>query len=111
MAANNVGIIGYYADREMIDFLGRLQPEVAQALQRRDLFYAIPHLLPDYIVLGEDLIHLRHLAAWRSLVYVSTLPDLSGGLPVSDRSEKLGGKPVLVFRRVHDAKPMFDRRK
>ena len=56
VAANNVGIIGYYADRAMIDFLGRLQPEVAQALQRRDLFYVIPHLMPDYIVLGEDLV-------------------------------------------------------
>ncbi len=105
VAANNVGIIGFYADREMIDFLGRLQPEVAQALQRRDLFYAIPHLLPDYIVLGEDLIIFDiwlHGDPWFTSNY-RTVRRFS-----SDRSEKLGGKPVLVFRRVHDAKPMFE---
>jgi 4-amino-4-deoxy-L-arabinose transferase-like glycosyltransferase len=46
-----VGVIGYYAERRMIDYLGLLQPEVAAALGRRDIFWSIPHLLPDYLVL------------------------------------------------------------
>ena len=46
-----VGVIGFYAERRMIDYLGLLQPEVAAALGRRDIFWSIPHLLPDYLVL------------------------------------------------------------
>ncbi len=46
-----VGVIGYYAERRMIDYLGLLQPEVAAALGRRDIFWSIPHLLPDYLAL------------------------------------------------------------
>lgn len=55
VAVTEVGIIGFYADRLMIDFLGVLWPDIAQALQRGDLYYAIPHYMPDYIVLGSDL--------------------------------------------------------
>lgn len=106
VAANNVGIIGYYADRAMIDFLGRLQPEVAQALQRRDLFYAIPHLLPDYIVLGEERIIFDiwlHGDPWFEAHYQPVKRF------TSDRHEQLGSRPVVVFRRVLDPPPMVER--
>ncbi len=46
-----VGVIGYYAERRMIDYLGLLQPEVAAAIGRRDIYWSIPHTLPDYLVL------------------------------------------------------------
>ena len=55
VGVTEVGIIGYYADRPMIDYLGVLQPDVAQALERGDLYYTIPHYMPDYLVLGRDL--------------------------------------------------------
>ena len=105
VAANNVGIIGYYADRAMIDFLGILQPEVAQALKRRDLFYAIPHFLPDYIVLGDNLIIFDiwlHGDPWFAAHYkpVKRFTD--------ERFERLGGRPMVVFQRVHDPMPMIE---
>lgn len=106
VAANNVGIIGYYADRAMIDFLGRLQPEVAQALQRRDLFYAIPHLLPDYIVLGQERTIFDiwlHGDRWFEDHYTPVRQF------TSERYERSGGKPVLVFQRVLNPLPMTER--
>ena len=51
-----VGIIGYYAQRPMIDFAGLLQPDVVQVF-RPDATYddtaqwAIEHHRPDYLVL------------------------------------------------------------
>lgn len=55
IAVTEVGVMGFVADRPMIDFLGVLQPNVAQALARNDLYYTIPRYMPDYIVLGHDL--------------------------------------------------------
>jgi hypothetical protein len=48
-----VGQLGYYAERTMIDYLGLLQPEVAQAVKRRDIYWWLPHFTPDYLVLSE----------------------------------------------------------
>jgi len=55
VGVTEVGIIGYYADRQMVDFLGVLWPDVAHALQRRDLYYSIPQYMPDYLTLGPSL--------------------------------------------------------
>lgn len=52
-----VGIIGYYAQRPMVDFAGLIQPHVARQL-RRDTTYedaalwATAHYRPDYLVLN-----------------------------------------------------------
>lgn len=55
IAIGDVGIVGYFADRPMVDFLGLLEPDIARALERGDLTYALPHYMPDYVVLGADL--------------------------------------------------------
>ncbi len=51
-----IGIIGYYADRRMVDFAGLLQPEVAQRLHNSPTYedaaiWAATNYSPDYIVL------------------------------------------------------------
>jgi hypothetical protein len=53
-----VGIIGYYAQRRMIDFAGLIQPETAQHLTATATYqdaalWAIQHFRPDYLVLQE----------------------------------------------------------
>ncbi len=48
-----VGVIGYYSERKIIDFLGLIEPEVAEALSYWNIYWAIPHYQPDYIVLTE----------------------------------------------------------
>jgi hypothetical protein len=51
-----VGIIGYYAQRRMIDFAGLIQPEVARRLPATETYaestrWAFQHFRPDYLVL------------------------------------------------------------
>ncbi len=53
-----VGIIGYYAERHMVDFAGLIQPTVAQQLTPESTFddtmlWAVQHFQPDYLVLHE----------------------------------------------------------
>lgn len=44
-----VGQIGFYAQRWMTDYLGLLQPEVAAALKRGDLYSWLAGYAPDYL--------------------------------------------------------------
>ncbi len=55
-----VGIIGYYAQRQMIDFAGLIQPQIASQLSGKDNFeeaalYGVETYHPDYLVLHENL--------------------------------------------------------
>lgn len=55
-----VGIIGYYADRRMVDFAGLLQPETAQQFTSETTYddiayWATLHFLPQYLVLHDGL--------------------------------------------------------
>lgn len=55
-----VGIIGYYSERKMIDFAGLIQPKVAERLDPDSTYedaaiWAIETYRPDYIVLQEGL--------------------------------------------------------
>ncbi|NJP07739.1 MAG: hypothetical protein HC837_20040 [Chloroflexaceae bacterium] len=54
-----VGIIGYYADRPMIDFAGLLQPATAMQLTPETTYddaaiWSFQQFQPDYIILVED---------------------------------------------------------
>lgn len=58
VGALEVGIIGYYSQRPMVDFAGLIQPEVAlQFGPARDYdhaaMWAIEHFRPDYLVVTE----------------------------------------------------------
>jgi hypothetical protein len=51
-----VGIIGYYAERTVVDFAGLLQPDVAAQIRRESTYddlalYAIERYQPDWLVL------------------------------------------------------------
>jgi hypothetical protein len=53
-----VGMIGYYAKRPMIDFAGLIQPEIAARLEYHTTYadsanYAVMRFQPDYLVLPE----------------------------------------------------------
>src|SRR5262249_29649949 len=45
-----VGQVGFYANRWMTDYLGLLQPDVAAALKRGDLYSWLAGYAPDYLV-------------------------------------------------------------
>jgi hypothetical protein len=54
-----VGIIGFYAQRRMIDFAGLIQPEVSDQLTIHSTYeeaalWAVEHYHPNYLVLHEN---------------------------------------------------------
>lgn len=54
-----VGIIGFYSDRTMIDFAGLIQPDVARQMKNTSTYqetsiWAIQHYKPDYLVLHKN---------------------------------------------------------
>jgi hypothetical protein len=55
-----VGIIGYYAQRPMVDFAGLIQPEVAEQFSARTTyqdaaFFAVENFQPQYLVLHDGM--------------------------------------------------------
>jgi hypothetical protein len=55
-----VGMIGYYAQRRMIDFAGLIQPQVSNQLTADTTYedaalWAVEHYRPDYLVLHKNL--------------------------------------------------------
>ena len=60
VGALEIGIIGYYADRSVVDFAGLVQPDVAPQLQGSNSYegaadWAIQHYRPNYLVLHDTL--------------------------------------------------------
>jgi hypothetical protein len=53
VGVTEVGVMGYYSRRRMVDFLGLLRPDVAEALRRGDVAWALFHYQPDYLALTE----------------------------------------------------------
>ncbi len=95
-----VGVIGYYSDRRMVDFLGLLQPAVAQALARGDIFWAVPAYAPDYLALtGVNPLYTYPILEdeWFQRAYrpVARFDDV-----------RFWGSPVTIYRRVEDASPL-----
>lgn len=75
VATLEIGIIGYYAQRPMIDFAGLLQPDIAARLGPGGFgeaaLYAIDQYRPAYLVLQEQALPL-----------LSGRPDLATRCPV-----------------------------
>jgi hypothetical protein len=74
-----VGIIGYYAQRPMIDFAGLIQPEVAEQFKLKTTYensalWAIENFSPQYVVLHDGLFnHVDHDLAERNCEMVKRI--------------------------------------
>lgn len=93
VGVTEVGILGYYAGRPMVDFLGLLEPEVAEALERGDLYWALLRYQPDYLALTAIApLYAYDLRAdpWFQAAYapVQTFAD-----------PRFWGSPLVVYRR------------
>lgn len=53
VGVTEVGIMGYYSRRSMVDFLGLLDREVSTALARGDMAWAMYARQPDYVAFSE----------------------------------------------------------
>ncbi len=93
VGVTEVGVMGYYSERNMVDFLGLLRPEVVDALKRGDLAWALLYYQPDYVVLTRvNPLYSYDLRAdaWFQLAYrpIQVFEDA-----------RFWGGPVTVYRR------------
>ena len=95
-----VGVMGYYANRWIVDLLGLLQPEVAHALARGDILWAIPTYVPDYLALTaiNPLFTYPILEdPWFQRAYEPVMRF---------EDERFWGSPLTIYRRTMDVPPM-----
>jgi hypothetical protein len=94
IGVTEVGIMGFYAKRPMLDFLGLLNSDVAQALADRDLNWALAAYRPDYVAITA----VNPLFSY-DLTADATFQTLYRPVKrfVDDR---FWGSPVTVYRRI-----------
>ncbi len=93
-----VGQVGFFAERWMTDYLGLLQPDVAAALRRGDLYSWLAGYAPDYLVFqrfrGAALVLYNYVIAddpWFTTSYQ----------PVTEFDDpRYAAGPVMIFERV-----------
>ena len=94
VGVTEVGVMGYYAERRMVDFLGLLRPDVARALARGDPAWALFHYQPDYLALTEvNPLYSYDIRQdeWFRAAYA----------PVQQfADERFWGGPVTVYQRI-----------
>jgi hypothetical protein len=81
VGALEVGIIGYYARRPMVDFAGLIQPAVSRRLSREATYedaalWALEKYRPGYLVLHRGLFARLEEYARQSCQLVQTIPGL-----------------------------------
>lgn len=80
VGALEVGMIGYYSDRPMLDFAGLIQPDVALQLSPTTTYedaaiWAITQYIPDYLVLHSGAFpRLEQEYAANQCILVETFP-------------------------------------
>jgi hypothetical protein len=93
VGVTEVGVMGYYAQRPMVDFLGLLELDVAEALGRGDLYWGLLRYQPDYLALtGVSPLYAYDLRAdpWFQAAYA----------PVQIFDDpRFWGSPVTVYAR------------
>jgi len=93
IGVTEVGVIGYYSERTMVDFLGLLRPDVAEALRDGNMHWALLYYQPDYVVLTRvNPLYSYDVRAdeWFKLAYAP--------VQVFEDTRFWGG-PVTVYRR------------
>jgi hypothetical protein len=102
VGVTEVGVMGYYAGRRMIDFLGLLEPDVAEALARGDLYWALLRYQPDYLALtAVSPLYAYDLRAdpWFQAVYT----------PVESFDDpRFWGSPVTIYERRVDRASLLE---
>jgi hypothetical protein len=89
VGALEIGIIGFYADRPMVDFAGLIQPDVAAQLLGSASYegaaeWALKRYRPDFLVMIEDqLPGLEADYVARKCHEVQKFPAVPGGFPKS----------------------------
>jgi hypothetical protein len=71
MATIDIGHLGYWSGRRIIDIVGLAQPDVAPHIVQGDFGYAIRHYRPDLVLLGYSWLPEVQTTAWFQAEYVA----------------------------------------
>jgi hypothetical protein len=94
VSATEIGVVGWFTDRPMVDYLGLLSRESADEVGRGDLASWLERERPDFYIQHAPIWAMESQAAalpWFSAAYVPVYDS-----PVDDSSR------VVVFQRVRD---------
>jgi hypothetical protein len=99
-----VGQLGYWAERPMIDYLGLLQPDITHALARRDIYWWLPHTMPDYLVLSG--------AEGAALYGYSLAGDVWFNASYAEvarfEDDRYLRSPMVVYERIGERRPLTE---
>ena len=97
-----IGQLGYWSERPMVDYLGLLQPNIADALARRDVYWWLPHTLPDYLILsGTEGETLYSYSLEGDLWFHSTYRQIT-----RFADPRYLRSPLVIYQRVVQARPL-----
>lgn len=101
-----VGQVGFYAERWMTDYLGLLQPDVADMLRRGDLYSWLVGYAPDYLVFQR----FRGIGLVLYNFYIQEDPwFLATYRPIRDFDDpRYAAGPVTIFERAVPKRSMIE---
>ncbi|NJN97408.1 MAG: hypothetical protein HC875_26655 [Anaerolineales bacterium] len=70
LATIDIGHLGYWSGRQIIDIVGLAQPDVAPHIAKGDFGYAIRHYQPDLVLIGYTWLPEIQTSAWFQENYV-----------------------------------------
>ncbi|MBN1221014.1 MAG: glycosyltransferase family 39 protein [Anaerolineae bacterium] len=70
LATIDIGHLGYWSGRHIIDIVGLAQPDVAAQIARGDFGYAIRHYQPDMVLIGYSWIPEVQTTDWFQASYI-----------------------------------------
>jgi len=100
LATIDIGHLGYWSGRQMIDIVGLAQPDVAAHIAEGDFGYAIQHYQPDMVLIGATWLPEVQAKGWFQAGYTArqilNLDGLDEPLVLFTRPEgvKVQGPPV-----------------
>lgn len=93
-ATIDIGHLGYWSERPIIDIVGLAQPDVAPHIAQGDFGYAIQHYQPDMVLLGFSWLPEVQSRDWFQQTYV---PRHAFKFPTYD-------EPLILFSRPQGVK-------
>ncbi len=98
LATIDIGHLGYWSNRHIIDIVGLAQPDVARHIAEGDFGYAISHYQPDMILLGSLWLQEIQSRPWFQQDYV----------PRHNMRIKGMSEPLILFTRREGVKVNSD---
>ncbi len=104
VGVTRIGVLGYIADRHLLDYRGRLQPDLAQAVLRGDGQWWLGEYAPEYVVLrASEVEALDGYSPAEDSSFTRTYTE-AAHFDIAPGEEE----PVQIFQRAVEPLPLTD---